>query len=49
MCRHASDLEPNLQVLPHNGIEMRRNMFCEGVCKVFEIVIASVLQVGKTH
>ncbi len=31
------------------GLEMRRNMLCEGVCKVFEGVIASVLQVQKTH
>jgi hypothetical protein len=49
MCWHASDLEPNLQGLPHNGLEMQRNMLCEGVCKVFEIVIASVLEVQKTH
>ncbi len=47
MCWHASDLEPNLPRPPHNGLEMRRNMLCEGVSKVFEIIIASVLQVQK--
>jgi hypothetical protein len=48
MCWHAkSDL--GAKGCSSNGLEMRRNMLCEDVCKVFEIVNASVLEVQKTH
>jgi hypothetical protein len=42
-------LEQNLRGCSISGLEMRRNMLCEDVCKVFEIVNASVLEVQKTH
>ncbi len=33
---------------PHNGLEMQGNMLCEGVSKVFEIVIPSVASAKNT-